>query len=309
MEGKRTLQLMGTKIQLWVSHENYEDLLDEAEKKLISYEQRFSANDSSSDLMKVNRAAGVSPVHVDQELFELISIGKRQSLIKGSSLNIAIGPLIQAWRIGFQDVHYPGDSKIQELLKIINPQKIQLSETEQTVFLEEKGMAIDLGALAKGYFADNIIAFFRQQGARGAFIDLGGNVLTYGVTPTQSHQWRIGIQNPFLPRGNYAAAVDVRNQSIVTSGIYERSFEWNSRTYHHIFNSQTGYPIQTDLASITIISDQSLDGEIWTTRLFGKKATTIIAEINQIPDLEGIVITTQGELAYSKGLVDRIHLF
>ncbi|MGG5370206.1 FAD:protein FMN transferase [Enterococcus sp. AZ196] len=306
---ERTLHLMGTVIKLWLQHPKAEALLDEAEERLRDFEQRFSANAEDSELMKINHQAGIAPVKVDEELFELITIGKEQSLIADSALNIAIGPLIQEWRVGFQDANYPSAEKIQELLPLIDPSAIQLDEEQRTVYLEQAGMAIDLGALAKGYFADKIIAYFKAAEAEAAFIDLGGNVLTYGPAPQRAEgRWRIGIQNPFLPRGNYVAVVKAQNESIVTSGIYERKFEWQGQTYHHIFDSRTGYPMQTDLASLTIVSEKSLDGEIWTTRLFGKNAREALAELNQLEGIDGIIITTDQQMAYSSGLKEKIDL-
>lgn len=305
---ERTLQLMGTVIKLWIDHPKIE-VLDNAERRLEEFEHRFSANAEDSELMSVNHQAGIAPVIVDKELFELIKIGKKQSLIPDSSLNIAIGPLIQEWRVGFSDAKYPSFEKIQEKLTVIDPRNIQLNEEKQTVFLTRPGMLLDLGALAKGYFADKIIADFKAAGAKAAFIDLGGNVLTYGSAPQRKDgRWRIGIQNPFLPRGNYVAVVNVDSESVVTSGVYERKFEWQGKSYHHIFDSQTGYPIQTDLASLTIVSKKSLDGEIWTTRLFGKKPQEVLTELNRVEGIDGLLITTDQQLAYSDGLKGRIEV-
>ncbi|MGX7205422.1 FAD:protein FMN transferase [Enterococcus pingfangensis] len=306
---ERTIHLMGTVIKLWIDHPQAEKMLDTAEEHLRDFEQRFSANAADSELMVVNHQAGIAPVKVDAELFELIKIGKKQSLVSDSSLNIAIGPLIQEWRVGFVDAKYPSPEKIQEKLTMIDPTAIQLDELNQTVFLSRPGMLLDLGALAKGYFADKIIADFKASGAKAAFIDLGGNVLTYGPAPQRADgHWRIGIQNPFLPRGNYVAVVKTRDESVVTSGIYERKFEWQGQSYHHIFDSKTGYPIQTDLASLTIVSKESLTGEIWTTRLFAKSAQEVLAELNQRKGIDGIIITTDQRLAYSEGLKGRIEI-
>ncbi|MDT2760432.1 FAD:protein FMN transferase [Enterococcus xiangfangensis] len=305
---EKTVHLMGTIIKLWVDHPQAEKMLDDAEVRLRDFEQRFSANAADSELMAVNHQAGIAPVKVDEELFELIQIGKKQSLVSDSSLNIAIGPLIQEWRVGFADAKFPSPEKIQEKLTLIDPAAIQLDELKQTVFLSRPGMLLDLGALAKGYFADKIIADFKASGVKAAFIDLGGNVLTYGPAPQRADgRWRIGIQNPFLPRGNYVAVVKTQDESVVTSGIYERKFEWQGQSYHHIFDSKTGYPIQTDLASLTIVSKESLTGEIWTTRLFAKSAQEVLAELNQ-REIDGIIVTTDQRLAYSDGLKDRIDI-
>lgn len=301
---KRRLYLMGTVIELWVDHDHSEQLLDQAEEMLIDYERRFSANDASSDLMRINQQAGHAPVSVREDLFELIQKGKEQSILRDSYLNIAIGPLIQEWRVGFKDAKFPTDGRIKQLLTVIDPRYITLDDERQSVFLEKKGMAIDLGALAKGYFADKVIEFFKRREARAGLIDLGGNILTFGDAPNHADgKWRVAIQNPFLPRGHSAAIVLVKNQSVVTSGIYERRFEWQGKSYHHIFDSETGYPLQSELASLTVISDESLVGEIWTTRLFGKKAVTVIRELRTVAGGEGLVITTDGQLAHTEGVV------
>lgn len=121
---EKTLHLMGTVIKLWVQHPEAEDLLANAEVRLRDFEQRFSANAEDSELMKINHQAGLAPVKVDDELFELIKIGKQQSLITDSTLNIAIGPLIQEWRVGFHDAKYPSAEKIQQLLPLIDPAAI-----------------------------------------------------------------------------------------------------------------------------------------------------------------------------------------
>ncbi len=128
-------------------------------------------------------------------------------------------------------------------------------------------------------------------------IDIGGNLLVYGESPKQNLDWDVGIQNPFLPRGHSVAKVKIRNQSVVTSGIYERIFEHNGNQYHHIFDSRSGYPVENNVASLTIIADKSLDCDIYTTKLFGLDPRSILAEANKIAGMEAIVITVDGQLA------------
>jgi thiamine biosynthesis lipoprotein len=297
-EAERVLHLMGTVITLKVTHAQAEQLLDQAEAMLKDYTYRFSANSETSQLAAIKHQAGLRPVKVDQDLFDLIKLGKAQSLALGSFLNIAIGPLIKTWRIGFSEANQPSKADISKALQLINPLDIELDEDKQSVYLTKPGMEIDLGALAKGYFADMIIAHFQENGATDGFIDLGGNVLVLG-----EKTYRIGIQNPFLPRGNYVDAIDVQNQSVVTSGIYERKLTIGNQTFHHILDPKTGYPADSDVASITIISKKSVDGEIWTTRLFGCNAVQVIQNLNQHPHLAGIVITKDGQMAKTKNLL------
>lgn len=293
----RRLFLMGTVIDLTVAHADGQKILDELERRLIIYQDRYSANDPDSELMAVNQAAGKQVVQVHPELYQLIQIGKAHSQAPDSNMNIALGPLVQSWRIGFQDAKVPSLQTIQEALALTQPEKIHLNDQEGTVYLESPGMAIDLGCLAKGFMADLLIAYLRQVGVQEALINLGGNIVGLGGQP-----WRIGIQNPFQDRDQYLAVLKIRDHSIVTSGIYERKLEWQGKTYHHIFDKETGYPIETDVASLTILSDKSVDGEIWTTRLFGKSANQIMQTVDQLEGIEAMVVSNKQEILYSKGI-------
>lgn len=299
--------MMGTIIDLMVEHDFPDDILEEAGQRLKIYEQRFSANNPTSELMQINRLAGKTPLAVHPDLFHLIKLGKHHSTAPGSHLNIAIGPLVQTWRIGFGDAKVPADEEIQRLLRITDPNKILLSEMDQTVFLKEAGMAIDLGALAKGYIADQLTAYFKEASVNSALINLGGNVVVLGSSQHRDDPyWRIGIQNPLLPRAHYSAVLKLLDQSAVTSGVYERQLEAQGKHYHHILDPKTGYPAETDVISLTVVADASVDGEIWTTRLFGQSADAILDTLDRSEAIDGILITKDGSLTCSKALENRL---
>lgn len=302
----KVIHLMGTKISLYIKGADAEKLVQEAENMLLRYEEVFSANSDNSQLAMLKKAAALSPQKVDEELYELIKTGKEHSLGEHTYLNIAIGPLIKLWRIGFREAHVPEDEDIKTVLELLNPENIQLDDEQKTIYFLKKGMEIDLGAIAKGYFADKVMELFKENGASSAMVDMGGNVLVHGDPPSGESDWKVGIQNPFLPRGNAAALVRIRDQSVVTSGIYERVLEKGGNKYHHIFNSRTGYPIENNIASLTIIADRSLDCDIYTTELFGLDAASIIHKVSRIKDMEAAVITTDGKLAYTDNLRGRI---
>ena len=297
-----SLRLMGASIHLTIFHEDAQNLLLQSEQLLHLYKNRFSANDADSELMEINLQAGKKAVQVHPDLFELIELGKKHSIAANSHLNIAIGPLVQTWRIGFSDAKLPSEEEIQRLLKITDPEEIFLNDSNREVYLSKEGMRIDLGALAKGYIADKLKEFLVEQGVQSGIIDLGGNILTIGENPTFHRPWRIGIQNPALDRGEHVAVVEVSDASVVTSGIYERQLVVDGKTYHHIFDRTTGYPMETELASITIVAEKSVDCEIWTTRLFGQNPYDIIEEIEQQPGLEAFVITKNQKMMYTSGI-------
>jgi len=285
-----SLRLMGASIHLTIFHEDAQNLLLQSEQLLHLYKNRFSANDADSELMEINLQAGKKAVQVHPELFELIELGKKHSIAANSHLNIAIGPLVQTWRIGFSDAKLPSEEEIQRLLKITDPEEIVLNDSNREVYLSKEGMRIDLGALLV------------EQGVQSGIIDLGGNILTIGENPTFHRPWRIGIQNPALDRGEHVAVIEVSDASVVTSGIYERQLVVDGKTYHHIFDRTTGYPMETELASVTIVAEKSVDCEIWTTRLFGQNPYDIIEEIEQQPGLEAFVITKNQKMMYTSGI-------
>lgn len=297
-----SLRLMGASITLTIFHENAQELLLQSEQLLHLYKNRFSANDADSELMEINFQAGKNAVRVHPDLFELIELGKKHSIAMNSHLNIAIGPLVQTWRIGFSDAKLPSKKEIQTLLQITNPEDIVLDHSKQEVYLSKVGMRIDLGALAKGYIADKLKEFLEEQGVQSGMINLGGNILTIGENPIYQRPWRIGIQNPILNRGEHVAVIAISDASVVTSGIYERQLVVDGKTYHHIFDRKTGYPMETEVASLTIVAKKSVDCEIWTTRLFGQNPYDIIEEIEQQPGLEAFVITKNQKMMYTSGI-------
>lgn len=305
----KELRMMGTIITIQIESDKASRQIETVCHLFETYNDRFSANDAHSELMQINDLAGIKDVSVHPDLYELIKIGKEHSLSQPSNLNIAIGPLVQSWRIGFFDATVPDSKTVLEKLRKTDPQKIRLNENNKTVFLEEKDMKIDLGALAKGYIADKIMTYLIQDGIDSALINLGGNVLVYGNNPKREDGlFYIGIQNPTKSRGQNLAIVKISNQSVVTSGIYERHLTVDGKDYHHIFDPRTGYPIDTDMSSLTIVANSSLDCEIWTTRLFGLPPLTVYNIINTLSGIEGIIITKDLKLIISDGIKTKCHL-
>lgn len=297
------LKLMGTVIDIHIASNKAPQQLQTVITLLHTYNHRFSANDSTSELMAINRAAGVKPVRAHSDLLTLIQIGKSHSLAVPNNLNIAIGPLVQTWRIGFPDANLPSPELISQQLALTNPQNIRINRSNQTVFLTRSGMSLDLGALAKGYIADNIMAYLIEDGVEFALINLGGNVLVHGPNPKSPDKtFRIGIQEPGARRGKNLGLIKVNNHSVVTSGIYERQFTAKGKQYHHILDRQTGYPIETDMLSLTVMAPSSLDCEIWTTRLFGLDKATVISCLNSLKHIEGLVVTKDQKIWMSNGL-------
>ena len=299
-----TFPTMGTNLHLKILHPNATSLLEQARKILLDYNQRYSTFIDNSQLQQINQNAGIKPVQVDEDLFDLIVYGREASIQSKQTLNIAIGPLVKLWKIGFGANQIPNPQKIEQVLKLIDPQNITIKKQTNEVYLEQPGMAIDLGALAKGYFADNLKKFFIEKGVTSGFIDLGGNVLTIGGNPKRNDSyWRIGIQDPQKPRGHLIAAIKTKDRSLVTSGIYERKFHTKKgEIFHHILDSTTGYPVKNQLASVSILTPLSLKAEEWTTRLFYFSPQIALEIIDQTEDIEGLIIDRNNKIYLSQGM-------
>lgn len=307
MKGSKVLHMMGTIIELTVIHEDAEQVLEDLVQHLIEYEHRFSANASDSELMQINLQAGRQAVRVHPELYRLIEFGKYASLVKDTPLNIAIGPLIQTWRIGFTDARLPSETEIREKCQLIDPTNIHLNPDEQSVYLAKPGMKIDLGALAKGYITDLLVKRLVYWQVKSALLNLGGNVYVYGEQSAHLNgEWYVGIQNPFLARHQNELVIRAKNESIVTSGIYERKLTVKGHTYHHIFDTHTGYPIETPIVSVSIVAPTSLLAEKWTTQSFLTDPYQALANIEQAPGIEGVIILDNQVIHYSSGITQRI---
>lgn len=295
--------LMGATVRITLYHERAEQLLEQAFQLLRELEHRFSANSSSSELMTINEFAGKKAVKVHPELLELITIGREHSLASDRQMNVAIGPLVQLWRIGFSNARVPSEEEIRQTLRVIDPQSIEINDQTSTIYLQKKGMKLDLGCIAKGYSADRVVHFLKQSGVTSALINLGGNIITIGTKLTDKKaSWKIGIQDPSKKRGIHVMTIPANDVSVVTSGTYVRRLKQDNQEFHHLFDSRTGYPYETELASLTIISKRSIDGEIWTTRLFGKKISHILWEIEQTKEIEGILIDNSGRVICTSGV-------
>lgn len=263
-----THRALGTRIVLTIYGDQYYPLLSQTMQLIDGYEDRLTVNRPVSEVMSVNQAAGKLPKLVSQSTYDLIKLAVRYSR-ENFGFNALIGPLVKLWKIGFEGANVPSDVAIKERLKLTDPYQVLLDDDNRTVFLEQAGMELDLGGIAKGYIADRIRDFWLANGVPAGIINLGGNLLFVGKSPRRADgQWIIGVQDPQLKRGQDMEIVRQPACSAVTSGIYERFLVKNGKRYHHLLDPRTGYPLDTDLSSVTVFTDQSVLGEVEAKRLF-----------------------------------------
>lgn len=259
---------LGTTIDLTIFGIDSETILDDAVWLIDDFETRLTVNRVNSEVMDVNHAAGLSAAQVSAGTYHLIKTAVETSQ-EHFGFNVAIGPLVKLWHIGFADAKVPADKDIEARRQLIDSDHIVFDDLNQTVFLPKVGMELDLGGIGKGYIADRLRDHFSANGVSSAIINLGGNVVMMGEAPLRADGlWRVGIRNPLEAKDEPVAVVTTKACSAVTSGIAERHLNVDGKDYHHIIDPETGYPHDSEIASITIFSKESIDGEIETTRLF-----------------------------------------
>lgn len=298
-----SVKILGTRVTLMLVAKNADQLLHDAVDLIRNYQHQFSANDYQSELMQLNASSGKYPKKVSDELFEVIRLGKQHSLAQNSQLNIAIGPVVKSWKIGFLGSTIPTQDEISKKLRLANPNAICLNPDQSSIFLKQKGMEIDLGALAKGYIADCLKNFFIENESESGLINLGGTVVTFGNHPTHPNgYWKIGIQHPFAPRGQHLLSISLKDKAVVTSGSYERFFTQNNHVFHHIIDRHTGYPVQTSMTSLTAVTDSALAAEIWTSRLYGLDYKIISQTMKKHKDVALLMIDNEGHITATSNM-------
>ena len=301
---KQSFKALGTKINLTIFDYVSDYILVETRRLVTNYENRLTVNRDHSEVVSINQNAGIRPVKVSLDTFFLIQQAVQASQL-GLGFNVAIGPLVKLWQIGFEGAHKPEKKAIEAVITQINPENIILNKAQCSVFLTKKGMALDLGGIAKGYIADCIKTIWLKNHIKSGIIDLGGNILLVGQHLSDNQAWRIGIQNPSDLRHKVVGYIRTSACAIGTSGIYERRLIVGNRTYHHMFDSQTGFPIENSLASVTIVSKLSIDGEIWSTIAFYQGLEAGKRLVESLPNIEAIFITKQNEVVLTSGLIQR----
>jgi thiamine biosynthesis lipoprotein len=262
-----------------------------------------AAGSGESEVGRINAGAGIRPVKVSGDLIAVLERALYYAELSGGAFDPTVGPLVKLWGIGTDTARIPGEGEIRAALSLVNWRDVLINREEGTVFLRRPGMAIDLGAIAKGYAADEAAALAEKGGVRRAIIDLGGNIFALG-SREKNAPWRIGLQDPGRERGNYLGILPVQNKSVVTSGVYERFFEAEGRQYHHILSTQTGRPVDNGLLAVTIIADHSIDADALSTALFSLGWEKGRSLVEAVPGAEAVFVFADGSVRGTPGAME-----
>lgn len=280
-----------------------DSLIDDSFDLVRSLENMLSMHVKGSDVDRINQNAGILPTQVDALTDRVLRDSLFFSGLTDGLFDITAGPLIKLWAIDPPDGHYPSKEELAAVLPLIDYHKIDFLDDNQ-ILLQDKGMIVNLGAIAKGTIADEIKNYLLSKGVTSALINLGGNVLALGSKPDGS-SFVIGIQDPDSPRGDYLMSIEIDDTSVVSSGDYERYFEYNGKKYHHILNPKTGFPADTNIKQVTIVTanSQTADGLSTSFLLLGVEKG--LALVESIEGVDAIVITKDHQIYFTEGLRDR----
>jgi len=301
---------LDTIVQIKVYYDNKKDvdeeLIDNTFSLIRDLENTLSVHIEGSELYNIKENAGIEPVTVNDITYSIIQDSVEYSDLTDGLFDITAGPLIDLWAIDPPDGYVPTDVELEDVLKLIDYNKIDLLE-DNKVYLKEKDMIINLGAIAKGSIADEVKSYLIDNGVKSSFINLGGNVLLIGNKPDGS-DFATGIQNPFDMRGAYLMALSISDVAIVSSGDYERFFVQDGLEYHHILNTQTGYPARTNIKQVSIIAPTSQMADALSTSVLLLGIKDGLELINSIDGVEAIFITKDKDVYITNALRDKITL-
>ncbi len=258
----------------------------------------------TSELSRVNAAAGVLPVHVSLETLTVVQRAVQAAEMTDGGFNIAIGPAVDAWRVT-EGQRIPTEAELDALRPLVDLQAVHVDMQEQTIFLEKTGMRIDVGGIGKGYAADQAIDALRRAGAVAGVVALSGDIKTFGRLPG-GKMFPVGIQHP-RQDGAVLAWIDLQDEAISTAGDYERFFEREGVRYHHILDPRTLQPARS-CQSVTVIAREGVWADGLDTGIFVMGPERGMELVEQLPDVEAIIVDQDGHLLVSSGLKQRIRL-
>lgn len=269
-------------------------IIDDAFMVCADYELLLSKTKEDSDIWKINHAKGKA-VECDKDTIEVIEKGIYYGDLSKGKFDITIGKVTDLWDFHADEPKVPEKAKVSDCLSHVGYKMIKIDGNK--VSLSDPDAQIDLGGIAKGYICDKVTAFLKDNGVESAIVNLGGNIAVIGQKNGKD-DFMVGIEKPFSDRSEVVGAVAAHDKTFVTSGIYERCFEQDGKTYHHILDVKTGYPVDSNIISVSIISDlgESVNCDGLSTLCLTLGVDEATRLINSIDGVEAVFIDKDGNI-------------
>jgi FAD:protein FMN transferase len=311
-EYTQTKILMDTPVKLRAYGPNAKKAVEESFQRLEEIEKMASSNISTSDVTKINNASGKDYVKVHPEIIKMVETSIKYSKLSDGAWDITIAPIIDLWGIGSDKERIPSDAEIKAKLPLVGYDKISINKDDNSVLLKKQGMAIDLGGIAKGFSADEVLKIYKKYDIKNGLIDLGRSSM-YAVGKSETgNPWSIGIKHPRSEDNqNYLGIIKISDEALSTSGDYERYFIKDGKRYHHIINPLTGYPADNGVVSDTIVidgdsPDSNMLADLLTTTVFALGPEKGIKLLESLPNVSGETTTADNKIYTSSNFKERL---
>lgn len=299
-EVSRDLFAMDTYMTLTAYGEHAQEAVDKAAERVGALDALLSTGDENSEIYQLNQKGEAT---LSEDGGYLVERALELYDKTEGAFDIAIYPVMQAWGFPTQEYHVPDDATLKEKLILADASKVNYDKDTRKISFDRDGMEIDLGGIAKGYTSAQIMQIYQDCGVTSGLVNLGGNVQALGCK-TDGSKWKVAIQSPDDTE-DYLGILEIENQAVITSGGYERYFEEDGVTYHHIIDPATGYPANNGLTSVTIVSDDGTLADGLSTSLFimgSEKAQKYWKEHSD--EFDTILVKDDGSIFVSEGIAD-----
>ncbi|EQB91085.1 thiamine biosynthesis protein ApbE [Elizabethkingia anophelis 502] len=287
---------MGSRFQITLVDKDSisaEQNIDKAVAEITRIENLISEWRPETQISQVNQNAGIKPIKVDKEVFDLTKKGIYFSKLTDGAFDISIVAMDKIWKFDDSMDELPSEQAIKESVRNVGYRNIILDSTNSTIFLKNPGMKIGFGSIGKGYAADKTRDLMKSMGVKAGIIDASGDISTWGTQP-DGKPWTIGINNPFNDH-KMAAILYFKENSVTTSGSYEKYAEINRKRYSHIMNPKTGYP-STGLTSVTITGPNATMANGFSTSIMVLGEKEGLKLLKQFPEYHYLLITDKGKI-------------
>lgn len=297
----REVYAMDTVMTLEAYGQNADAALDEAVAEIERLDALWSIASSDGEIARLNAEKQIT---ASADTLALLTRAKEISAATDGLFSTTIAPLMEAWGFTNGDYRVPDEAELSALLAHVDDEEIAISDSTVTIPADAK---VDLGGIAKGFTSARVMEIFRENGVKNGILSLGGNVQALGTKPDGS-LWRVGLQDPADERALFAT-LELADKAVITSGAYERNFEQNGITYHHIIDPRTGYPAESGLSSVTIVSDDGTLADGLSTALFimGKESAVEFWRSHR-NDFDMVLLADDGAVTVSAGIADALAL-
>jgi len=293
---------MGNRFDISVVAENQSignNYIDLATNEIKRIERLISSWDNSSQTSKINRNAGIKPVNVDDELFQLIKRSIKISKLTDGALDISYASMDRIWKFDGSMTKMPSKEAIKKSVEKVGYKNIILDEVNKTIFLKLKEMKIGFGAIGKGYAADKAKELLIKNGVKAGIINASGDLNAWGKQP-DGKDWMVAIVNP-LNKEKVFSWLPVQNSAVVTSGNYEKHVLLNGELYSHIIDPRTGYPSK-GILSVSIFTKNAELADALATSVFVMGVETGLDFINQLKEIECIIVNADNKILTSNNI-------